>query len=114
MRSGINEFESLKVKKCKTDTKMNKYTNDKIEAELKTLNGWKYHKDALEKDFVFKSFKDAMANMVRIGFEAEKLNHHPEWFNVYNKLNIRLRTHDADGITTKDFTLAKKIDELTA
>jgi 4a-hydroxytetrahydrobiopterin dehydratase len=93
---------------------MEKYTEDKIQTELKNLDGWKYNNDAIEKDFVFKSFKDALANMMRIGFEAEKLNHHPEWFNVYNKLNIRLRTHDANGITARDFTLAKKIDELTA
>lgn len=91
---------------------MNKYSEDKIHAELKNLDGWKYHSNAIEKDFVFKNFKEALSMMVRIGFEAEGMNHHPEWTNVYNKLKIRLNTHDVEGITEKDFALAKKIDKL--
>lgn len=91
-----------------------KLATNQTESELKKLNGWKINKDALEKDVVFKNFKEALSMMVRIGFEAEAMNHHPEWLNVYNKLNIRLRTHDADGITEKDFALAAKIDKLTA
>jgi len=93
---------------------MKKFDLDKIQVELLGLSGWNYTQDAIEKHFVFKNFKEALAIMIRIGFEAEAMNHHPEWFNVYNKLNIRLRTHDADGITEKDFKLAKKIDELVA
>ena len=91
---------------------MNKYTEDKIHTELKTLDGWKFNSNAIEKNFVFKNFKEALSMMVRIGFEAEGMNHHPEWTNVYNKLKIRLNTHDVDGITEKDFALAKKIDTL--
>lgn len=89
---------------------MKKMDDVKIRTELKKLEGWKYIKGAIEKKIVFKTFKDAMANMVKIGFEAEAMNHHPEWSNVYNKLTIRLNTHDAGGITKKDFDLAKKID----
>ena len=79
---------------------------------LAEQNGWQLIDDAIEKTYVFKDFRAAMANMQRIAFEAEDMNHHPEWFNVYNKLQIRLRTHDADGITEKDFELAKRIDSI--
>ena len=69
---------------------------------LKKHDGWQLIDDAIEKTYVCKDFRTAMANMQRIAFEAEDMNHHPEWVNVYNKLQIRLRTHDADGITEKD------------
>jgi len=91
---------------------MIKYDDDKILIELEKLNGWEFKEDVIEKDFIFKNFKEAMTSMMRIGFEAEALNHHPIWTNVYNKLNIRLRTFIADGITERDFALARKIDEL--
>jgi len=91
---------------------MNKYSTEQINAGLKNISGWQYNNGALEKFFLFKNFKETISAMVKIGFEAEAMNHHPEWMNVYNKLIIRLRTHDADGITDKDFMLAKKIDEL--
>ena len=59
-------------------------------------------------------FKDAFSVMTRIAFEAEKLNHHPDWSNVYKTLNITLSTHDAGGLTQKDFELAKIIDALVS
>lgn len=89
---------------------MKQLKNTQIEEKLKDLNGWKLLNNAIEKTFLFKDFKEAMSVMQHIAFEAEALNHHPEWFNVYNKLNIRLTTHDANGITEKDFVLAEKID----
>jgi 4a-hydroxytetrahydrobiopterin dehydratase len=61
---------------------------------------------------VFKNFVEAMGFMVKIGIHAEKQNHHPELFNVYNKVNIRLTTHDANGITKKDFDLARSIESV--
>ncbi|MCC6691308.1 MAG: 4a-hydroxytetrahydrobiopterin dehydratase [Bacteroidia bacterium] len=93
-------------------TKTETYQSDKIYSELKNLQGWNYVNNAIEKNITLKNFKEVFALMVRIGFEVEKMNHHPEWTNVYNKLTIRLWTHDAGGITEKDFSLAKKIDEL--
>jgi 4a-hydroxytetrahydrobiopterin dehydratase len=81
-------------------------------AELKNLDGWKHINGAIEKTFAFPNFKSAISAMVRIAFEAESMNHHPEWSNVYDKVNIRLRTHDVNGLTTKDFTLAKKIEDV--
>ena len=83
----------------------------KIDAALTTLNGWKFKRDALVKEFKFGSFREALSFMVRVGFEAEALNHHPEWSNVYNRVSIRLNTHDADGkVTAKDIELASKIE----
>jgi len=91
---------------------MNKFEDNTIISRLQMMQGWKYIKGFIVKDFVFSNFKEALSIMLRIGFEAESMNHHPEWTNIYNKLNIRLRTHDADGITEKDFELANKIDAI--
>lgn len=91
---------------------MKKLTELQIRAQLKDLNSWDYQDGSLVTSFEFKDFKDAFSVMTRIAFEAERLNHHPNWFNVYNQLDISLSTHDADGVTEKDFEMAKIIDEL--
>jgi 4a-hydroxytetrahydrobiopterin dehydratase len=91
---------------------MKRYDSDAIKKELSGINGWKFIEGAIEKDFIFKDFKEALLAMVRIGFEAEAMNHHPDWINSYNRLKIRLRSHDADGITDRDFSLARKINDL--
>ncbi|MES2747308.1 MAG: 4a-hydroxytetrahydrobiopterin dehydratase [Bacteroidota bacterium] len=83
-----------------------------ISIALKTLNNWSFIDNALEKKFLFKDFKQALGFIVQIGTLAEKANHHPELFNVYNKVTIRLNTHDANSVTQKDFDLAKAIDEI--
>ena len=62
------------------------------------------------REFIFKDFKESLQFINKIGVLAEEQNHHPELFNVYNKVNIRLSTHDANGVTDKDFNLAKAID----
>ena len=87
-------------------------------AELKSalggLPGWKFQRDALVKTFTFENFREALSFMVRAGFEAEAMNHHPAWTNVYNRVVIRLNTHDAgDKVTAKDVTLAQKIQALS-
>jgi 4a-hydroxytetrahydrobiopterin dehydratase len=82
--------------------------------ELAKLNGWALTKDSIKKDFEFDDFKAAIAFMLRVAFEAEKLNHHPNWSNTYNKVSIKLTTHDAGGLTKKDFDLARKIDAIQA
>ncbi len=75
------------------------------------LPGWSYRADAFEKTYRFPSFKDALGFMVRAGFEAESLNHHPEWSNVYNRVTVRLTTHDAGNkVTAKDLELARRMD----
>lgn len=68
---------------------------------------------AISKSFKFKNFRDAMAWMLRVGFEAEKMDHHPEWTNVYNRVSVRLTTHDSDGLTEKDIELAKRIEKVS-
>lgn len=91
---------------------MEKYTEDRINEELKSLNGWRFNGNEIEKDFVFKDFREAMSQMIKISFIAEEMNHHPYWTNVYNQLKIKLSTHDANGITKKDIDIASRIDAL--
>lgn len=74
---------------------------------------WKEENDQLIRKFEFRDFSEAFAFMTRVAIEAEKLNHHPYWINVYNKVEIRLSTHDAGNVVTaKDRKLAEKIDAL--
>lgn len=91
---------------------MKKYTDAEIAEHLKSVEGWEYVENALHTTFEFENFKEAFSAMTRISFEVEKLNHHPEWTNVYGSLEIFLSTHDAGGVTEKDFELAKIIDDL--
>ncbi|MBI3887354.1 MAG: 4a-hydroxytetrahydrobiopterin dehydratase [Opitutae bacterium] len=85
-----------------------------IATALPALPGWTRDGDALAKTFTFASFREAMSFMVRVGFEAEAADHHPDWTNVYNRVAIRLNTHDAGGkITAKDVALAKKIQAIS-
>lgn len=85
-----------------------------IDAALATLPGWKFAGDALAKTLKFASFREALSFMVRIGFEAEAMDHHPEWTNVYDRVSIRLNTHDAGGkVTAKDVELAKRIEKIS-
>lgn len=93
---------------------MKALSNTEIEDRLKELDGWEIEDDALHTIFEFEDFKEAFSAMVRIAFEAEKMNHHPEWTNIYNTVEIYLSTHEAEGITQKDFDLAKLIDKLVS
>ena len=81
---------------------------------LRLLPGWRYDADrkAIHRRLQFQDFKEALGAMVRIGLEAEKSDHHPEWANVYNVLDIWLTTHDADGVSTRDLALAPSIDQI--
>ncbi|HYC70621.1 MAG TPA: 4a-hydroxytetrahydrobiopterin dehydratase [Opitutaceae bacterium] len=91
-----------------------KLSSEEIAAALKNLPGWAQDGDALAKTFKFGSFREAMAFMVRVGFEAEALDHHPDWTNVYNRVAVKLNTHDAGGkVTAKDVELARKIQDIS-
>ena len=82
-----------------------------IDTALAGLPGWNFIGDALAKEFQFRSFREAIAFMVRAAFEAEAMDHHPDWTHVYNRVSIRLSTHDAGGkVTARDVELAKKIE----
>ena len=93
---------------------MEKLTAAEIEKKLGELEGWEFNEDALETTFEFQNFKEAFTLMTRIAFECEAMGHHPDWTNVYNRLHIRLSTHDAGGVTDKDFQLACLIEELVS
>jgi 4a-hydroxytetrahydrobiopterin dehydratase len=81
-------------------------------AALQQLSGWAAAegRDAIVKTFRFKDFNAAFGFMTRTALAAEKLDHHPEWFNVYNRVEVLLATHDADGVTDLDVQLAKIMD----
>lgn len=87
-------------------------SKNEVEEKVKNLDNWKFIKDSIKKEFTFEDFKSAFAFMTSVAFEAEALIHHPNWENVYNTVNISLSTHDANGITQKDFDLAEKIDAI--
>lgn len=83
-----------------------------IDEQLKNLPGWSVVNEKLHKEFQFESFNQAFGFMTRAAMEIEKMNHHPEWFNVYNRITIDLTTHDAGGITKNDVSLAKILNSL--
>ena len=91
---------------------MTKLTDDQIESRLLRYPDWDYFDDALHAEFEFESFKDCFSAMCRIAFECESMNHHPNWTNVYNVLTISLSTHDAGGVTQKDFELIEAIETI--
>ncbi|MBT5278132.1 MAG: 4a-hydroxytetrahydrobiopterin dehydratase [Nitrosopumilus sp.] len=83
-----------------------------IKEELKQLSEWNIKNDKLHKEFKFDNFNQAFGFMTRAAMEIEKMNHHPEWFNVYNRITIELTTHDAGGITKNDVNLARILNAL--
>lgn len=91
---------------------MQRYTQAEITLLLTTLPKWSQlsGRDAIARRIVFVNFRQAFAFMSEIALEAEKLDHHPEWTNVYNRVDIVLTTHSADGLSVLDEKLAKKID----
>jgi 4a-hydroxytetrahydrobiopterin dehydratase len=90
-------------------------TYSEIEAKpfLENLKDWNFKENVIERNFQFKNFSESLAFIVQVGLLAEKANHHPEIFNVYNKVQIRLNTHDSNGVTDKDFDLAKSVNSLS-
>lgn len=90
-----------------------KLNDSEIQAQLSELPGWSVKEDKLHKEFQFESFVEAFGFMTKAALTAESMDHHPEWFNVYNKVTVDLSTHDLDGISTFDFELARKMEEFT-
>lgn len=89
-----------------------KLTQTEIREQLKNLKEWSLNEGKLYKEYKFRDFVTAFAFMTKVADAAEALNHHPEWFNVYDIVKISLTTHDVDGISQNDFFMARKIDEL--
>ena len=91
---------------------LTKLSQEQIKNELKNMLGWTVVEGKLHKEFQFDDFNQAFGFMTRAAMHIEKMNHHPEWFNVYNKLVVDLMTHDAGGITENDIKLAKTLNSL--
>ncbi len=85
---------------------------DELNTALAQLTGWSVKDGKLHRQFQFGSFVEAFGFMSSLALVAEAMNHHPEWFNVYNRVTIDLTTHDSGGITAKDVELAKRANEL--
>ena len=82
-----------------------------LETQLIQLGGWSVENGKLHRQFQFKSFIEAFGFMSKVALVAESMNHHPEWFNVYNRVTIDLTTHDSGGVTLRDVELAQKANE---
>jgi 4a-hydroxytetrahydrobiopterin dehydratase len=95
---------------------MEKLTIDELKNALKRLPDWELVKDreAIRRRFMFVDFDAAFAFMTRVALLAAKMDHHPEWFNVYNRVDVTLATHDAGGVTQKDVDLAAAMDGFAA
>lgn len=92
---------------------MKKLRITEIEDNLKRIHSeWVLMNEVIQRKFVFDDFIEAFSFMTSVAIIAEKQNHHPNWENVYNQVIVNLSTHDADGITEKDFKLAQKMDQL--
>ena len=93
---------------------MQKLEGPTLQQQLARVPGWRFDKDALciERRFVFKDFNAAFAFMTRVALAAEQRNHHPEWFNVYNRVDITFTTHDAGGLTERDIDFALWVDDV--
>ena len=91
---------------------MAKLTDSEISELLANLPGWTVVEAKLHREYKFADFTYAFGFMATAATAIEKMNHHPEWFNVYNKVIVDLTTHDAGGISRKDFTLAAKLEEI--
>ncbi len=91
-----------------------KLTGEARRKALEGLDGWVETdgRDAISKSFTFRNFNEAFGFMTRAALVAEKMNHHPEWFNVYKTVQVTLSTHDVDGLSPLDAKLARKLDTL--
>lgn len=91
-------------------TERRKLSDDELDAALSDLGGWSMVDGKLHKEFTFEDFVGAFGFMASVALVAERMNHHPEWFNVYNTVRVDLSTHDVGGITSLDVRLAGAMD----
>jgi len=96
-----------------SDVKNGKLSEKEIQENLESLSGWTLNAEQkLEREFQFSDFKQAFSFMTAMALEAEQKQHHPEWFNVYNKVRVELTTHDVGGISQKDIKMAGKMNKV--
>lgn len=117
-QAAINALQSVRLASVSTTSKSkmaDKLSQEERNTQLKDLlqNGWKVqsNRDAIEKEFQFKNFNEAFGFMSRVALLAEKMDHHPEWFNVYNKLQVTLSSHDVNGLSKRDIRMATFMDK---
>lgn len=91
---------------------LNKLTDQQIENELEALKNWSVAEGKLHREYKFENFVEAFGFMTRVALIVERMNHHPEWFNVYHTLIVDLTTHDVGGISERDIKLARMMEEL--
>jgi 4a-hydroxytetrahydrobiopterin dehydratase len=91
-----------------------KLDTDEIARRLAQLPGWTVEAGKLHREYRFAGFVEAFGAMTSVALVAERMNHHPEWFNVWNTVRVDLTTHDAGGITAKDFELAAAMEQIAA
>ena len=87
-------------------------TEDAVRERLRAHPAWQYEKGRLHREFRFAGFSEAFGFMARVALFAEKLDHHPDWTNVWNRVSVSLQTHDAGGVTDLDFRLAAEMDRV--
>lgn len=93
---------------------MTAFTDAQIESSLESLPGWSQEGEAIVKSFEFADFSAAIAFINRAVGPIEEMDHHPEWTNVYNRVDVRLNSHDVGGVTDRDVRLAKVLDRVAA
>ena len=93
---------------------VSKATSEEIDEFLRTQTHWAMDDGKLRRVFMFRTFREAFSFMTEVAFVAERSNHHPEWSNVYNRVTVQLATHDASGVTEKDFDLAGKMEMIAS
>lgn len=89
-----------------------KLSAEQVDAELKQLTGWQVRESKLHREYKFADFIHAFGFMATAALAIEKMNHHPEWLNVYNRVTVDLTTHDSGGITKNDLELARLLDQI--
>jgi 4a-hydroxytetrahydrobiopterin dehydratase len=107
-----SSFAILKILEKNTTMSINKSSEVEISTAIAQLSGWSVVDGKLQKNYKFRDFVEAFGFISKVAIVADKMGHHPELFNVYNKVRIDLTTHDAGGISALDFELAQKIDKL--
>jgi 4a-hydroxytetrahydrobiopterin dehydratase len=112
LSAGIVHYAHIHLKAAKHMSNHNRLDADEIAACLESIPEWTVEDGKLFRAFAFSEFVGAFGFMTSVAIVAEKQNHHPEWFNVYNKVRVHLTTHEAGGITENDFVLARSIDKI--
>ena len=91
-----------------------KLGKDELRDAVEKLSGWSLENDKLHREFRFQDFSEAFGFMARVALIAESMDHHPEWFNVWNRVVVDLSTHDVGGVTSLDVELAQKMNDIAA